>query len=260
MIRELREVFRYREMLFNTVRRELRARYKGSVLGFLWTFLNPLLTLLVYTLVFSAVLRVTVPQYSFGLYLFTGLLPWLFLSGSVQLSTSLIHNNANLIKKIHFPRLVLPLAMVATNLVNLLLSSLILVAALLIERVTFTWVLLYVPLLLAVLVVFVLGLSLLLSSLTVYFRDLEHIAGIVTMAWFYLTPIVYTTAMLPPEIHAWLRFNPMAPLFDALHDCILYARAPEPFGLGYAAAVSVVLLAAGFLVFGRLQRRFAEEL
>ena len=260
MIRELREVVRYREMLFNTVRRELRARYKGSVLGFLWTFLNPLLTLLVYTLVFSAVLRVSVPQYSFGLYLFTGLLPWLFLSGSVQLSTSLIHNNANLIKKIHFPRLVLPLAMVATNLVNLLLSSLILVAALLIERVTFSWFLLYVPLLLVVLVAFVLGLSLLLSSLTVYFRDLEHIAGIVTMAWFYLTPIVYTTAMLPPQLYAWLRFNPMTPLFEAIHDCVLYARAPEPLGLVYAAAVSAVLLAAGFLVFGRLQRRFAEEL
>jgi len=260
MFKDIRAVYLYREMLINTVRRELRSRYKGSVLGFLWTFINPLLNLVIYTLVFSVIMRAEVPKYSFSIYLFTGLLPWLFFSSSVQQSTALFHNNSNLIKKIYFPRLVLPVSLVTTNLVNLLLSSIILLLALLVERVVFSLAILYLPLLLLILTVFVLAVSLLLSSMTVYFRDLEHITSILTMAWFYLTPIVYTTEMVPARFYRLFSANPLMPLFTAFKDVILYAKAPDLAGLAYVSLIALLLLIIGYLVFDRLQKRFAEEL
>jgi len=257
---ELRDLPRYREMLFGIVRRELRGRYRGSLLGFLWTFLNPLLMLLVYTLVFSVVLRASVPQYSFSLYLFTGLLPWLFLSGSLLSSTTLVRSNANLIKKIRFPRLVLPIALVATNLANLLLSVPILAAGMLLERVPATWTMLYALPLLAVLSVFALGATMLLSALAVPFRDLEHILSIVVTAWFYLTPIVYTLDLVPEALRPWFALNPLAPLIAGFQDCLLYGRAPAWGGLLYACVAAGALLVAGYFTYDRLQRRFAEDL
>jgi ABC-2 type transport system permease protein len=260
MYKQIRELYLYREMLLNIVRRELRARYKGSILGFLWTFINPLMTLVIYTVVFSVIMRATVPKYSFGIYLFTGLLPWLFFSSSVQLSTSLIQSNSNLIKKIYFPRLILPVSLVATNMVNFLLSSLILVLALFIEKVQFSWSVAFVPILLIVLSMFTLGLSFLLSALTVFFRDIEHITSIFIMAWFYLTPIVYTSDLIPANLYRLFMINPLTPLLNAFQDCILYGKAPDVLGLAYASGFSLLLLTAGYLVFDGMQKRFAEEL
>lgn len=260
MFKDFAAVFAYREMLFNTVRRELRSRYKGSVLGFLWTFLNPLLSLVVYTLVFSIIMRAKIPQHSFSIYLFTGLLPWLYFANTIQQSTILMHNNSNLIKKIYFPRLVLPISLVATNLVNLLLSSIILLVALIIEGVSISWVLVYIPLLLLLLTFFILSITLLLSALTVYFRDIEHIMTIVTMAWFYVTPIVYAPNLYPSNVYRIFMINPLMPLITGFQDVLLYNTQPNTWGLAYVFLISDVLFIVGYFVFDKLQRRFAEEM
>lgn len=194
----LKELYAYREMIFSLVRKDLRTRYKGSVLGFLWTFVNPLLQLVVYTLVFSTIMRVNVDK--FYIYLFVALVPWIFFTSSIQGGATSILSGADLIKKIYFPRLVLPIAVTSAAFMNMVFSMLIVFIALIISGIGLSWHIVYLPVIMVLEYFFALGMAFIFSALNVYFRDLEHILGIVTMAWFYGTPIVYTIDMVPGAI------------------------------------------------------------
>lgn len=260
MLKDLRKIYDYKEMLKNNVRKELRARYKGSVLGFFWTFLNPLLQLVVYSVVFSTVMRVSVPNYSYTVFLFVGLIPWTFLSASVQQSTTIITANSNLIKKIYFPRVILPLTITVTNLVNMLLTFIIVFAALFISKSPISIWYVYLPLIIIVESVFILALTLFLSSMTVYFRDLEHITGIVLMAWMYLSPVIYPAEYIPSSVFNIFKLNPMFFIIESYRDVLMFNRQPETFGFLYVLLLSALLLVVGYVVFDRLQRRFAEEI
>ncbi|RDV81841.1 ABC transporter permease [Ammonifex thiophilus] len=258
MWRQMKELYLYREMLRNLVAKELRARYKGSVLGFFWTFLNPLLMLVVYSLVFSFVMRAQMQNYA--MFLFVGLLPWNYLANSlIQGTASLVHN-ASLVKKIYFPREVLPLSVVLANLVNYLLSLLILIPALLIFKVHLTAALAAFPLVLLVQTLLVIPLTLLVSVATVYFRDLEHIMGILTMAWFFLTPVIYPSEIIPPELKPLFNLNPAAPIIEAYQAVFFYGRWPDWASLGWLALGGSFFLVLGFRLFDRFQRRVAEEI
>lgn len=247
-------------MLKNNVRKELRARYKGSVLGFFWTFLNPLLQLVVYSIVFSTVMKVKVPNYSYTIFLFVGLVPWTFLQASVQQSTTIITTNSNLIKKIYFPRVILPLTVTLTNLVNMLLTFIIVFIALFVfgSHISIWYFLL--PLIIIMETLFILALTLFISSLTVYFRDLEHIIGIILMAWIYLTPVIYPSEYIPSSVYKLFRMNPMFSIIESYRDVLLFGRQPDMLGLLYVLMLSIILLIAGYMVFDKLQRRFAEEI
>ena len=181
-----KEIYAYREMIISLVRRELRGRYKGSVLGFLWTFVNPLLQLLVYTIVFSNIIRMGIEKYY--LFLFVALIPWIFFQSSLTSGSSCVLNQKDMVKKIYFPREVLPIAHVTTNFVNMLLSFIVIFIVLAFSGITPNFVaILYLPIIMIVEYILSLGIALIASSVTVYFRDLEHILGIVGMAWMYLT-------------------------------------------------------------------------
>lgn len=260
MLRDFIRVFEYREMLMNNIRKELRARYKGSVLGFFWTFLNPLLQLIVYSIVFSTIMRVKVPNYSYTLFLFVGLVPWTFLSSSVQQSTTIITANSNLIKKVYFPRIILPLTTTMTNLVNMLLTFVIVFIALIFFKSPFSVWYIYLPGIIIIETVFILAITFFLSSMTVYFRDLEHIVGILLMAWTYLTPVIYPSEYVPSSVFYLFKLNPMFPVIEAYRDIMMFNRQPEIYGLLYVLMLSVLLLVIGYYVFDRLQRRFAEEI
>lgn len=252
-----REIYAYREMYKNMVKRDLRTRYKASFFGFLWTFINPLLQLIVYSVVFSSIMRMNVPHYP--MFLFVVLLPWIFFANTTQEAANLIVSNSNIVKKVYFPREILPLASATAGLVNLGLSFLIALVALLLFHLPLTWSLIALPLVMGLEFIFTLGISLVISAVNVYFRDVEHIWGILMMAWFYLTPIVYPLNMAPEKYLKYLFLNPMVTLTEAYRDILYYGVFPYFPGLGAFAMLSVLVLIFGYLIFKRLSKGFAEQ-
>ena len=258
-MKHFREIYDYRQMIYSLVRKELRGRYKGSALGFLWTFINPLLQLLVYTFVFSIVMPNNIDK--FYLYLFVGLIPWLFFSGSLTGGAACIINQKDMVKKIYFPREVMPIAYVTSNFVNMLLCFVVIFGVVIVSGVGIRPVtLLYLPIIFAVEYIMCLGGAMLTSALTVYFRDLEYILGIVTMAWMYLTPVVYSIEMVPERLRPFMNLNPMTPVIVAYRDILYSKQIPEIGTLANGFILGVVVLVVGYVVFQKLQRGFAEEL
>lgn len=255
----IQEIFQYREMIVNLVHKDLRGRYKGSVLGFLWTFINPLFQLAVYTMVFSVILRAGIEKYY--LFLFVALIPWIFFSTSLSGGAGIILQEKNLVTKIYFPREVLPIAFVTSSFVNMLYSFVIALAAsvLLGDHLNFiAWC--YLPIIMVVEYLFALGCVLLASAVTVYFRDMEHILGIVVMAWQFLTPVMYSVDMVPAEWMPVFLLNPMTSLITAYRDVLYYGQIPSLETLARPFVISLAVLLLGELVFRKLQRGFAEEL
>lgn len=259
MIKHLKEIYAYRQMIFSLVRKELRGRYKGSVLGFLWTFINPLLQLMVYTFVFSIVLPNNIDK--FYLYLFVGLVPWLFFSGSMTGGAACIVNQKDMVKKIYFPREVMPISYVASGFVNMLFCFIVIFAVIIVSGVGVNPVaLLYLPVIMIVEFIMALGGAMLTSALTVYFRDLEYILGILTMAWMYFTPVVYSMEMVPDWIKPYFNLNPMTPVINAYRDILYYKQVPHLLTLVQGLVLGIIVLIIGSISFRKLQRGFAEEL
>jgi lipopolysaccharide transport system permease protein len=256
MMQSIREIYNYREMLRNLVKRDLRTRYKGSLLGFLWTFVNPLLQLVVFSAVFSTILRMNVDKYP--MFLFVALLPWLFFANSTQSGTALIMTYSNLVKKIYFPRELLPLATTTAGLINLALSFLIAFIALILFKIPLNISLVALPLIMLIEFIFTLGFVFILSALNVYFRDIEHLWANLVMAWFYLTPIVYPLDMVPAKYMSIFFINPFAVFITAYRDILYRGIFPNFTLLLNLSILSVLILCFGYLLFKRLERGFAE--
>lgn len=258
MVALIKEIYNYHQMLNSLILTDLRTRYKGSVLGFLWTFINPLLMLLVYTVVFSTIMRINLPHYA--MFMFVGLLPWIYFSTSIQNSAGVIIRQGSLVKKIYFPRLVLPLSTVGAALINYLLSLTIMIPALYLSDIPFTFSILYFPLILFVQTIITLGLSILVSSLNVFYRDLEHMLGILLMVLFYLTPVIYPENMIPEKYILGFELNPMKPIIEAYQSVFYYGNAPDLNSLMNVGIIGVGLFMLSVVVFQRQQKRFAEEI
>lgn len=254
-----RELWQYREMVISLVKRDLKSRYKDSVLGFLWMFLNPLLQLCVYTIVFSTIMRMGVDK--FYLFLFVALVPWLFFSTCLSGGTTVIYSQQDMVKKIYFPREVLPISFTLSQFVNMLLSFIVIFVVVFFSGVKINPVaLLYLPIIMIIEFILALGITFLTASLTVYFRDLEHILGIVSMAWMYLTPVVYPVDLVPERFLKLFYLNPMTSIVIAYRDILYYGRIPQLSTLLNATILGIVVLVLGKIVFAKLQRGFAEEL
>lgn len=255
----LKELYDYREMIKSLVKKELRARYKGSFLGFLWTFVNPLLQLLVYSIVFSVILRMGIENYS--MFLFVALVPWIFFSSSITSGSTVILQQQDLVKKIYFPREVLPIAYVTSCFINMLFSFVIIFSVLLIQdHGLYAPALLVLPVVMAVEYILTLGFTFLTCALTVYFRDLEHILSIVAMAWMYLTPVLYAKEMIPEQYRYLEQLNPMTSIITAYRDILFYKKIPHLHTLTAALLIGIISLVLGMAVFSRLKKGFAEEL
>ena len=254
-----KEIYLYRDMLYNMIKRELRGRYKGSALGFLWTFLNPLFQLVVYTLVFSVIMRAGIEDYY--LFLFVGLIPWIFFSTSMVGGANCIRSQKDMVNKIYFPREILPITHVTSQLINMLLSFVIVFGALFISgKGVDLKALSILPLIILAEYFFVLGLVLIISAVTVYLRDIEHVITIVVMAWQFLSPVMYDYSMVPAKYRMIFQFNPMAPIITAYRDVLYYQEIPELNTLLAVLALGLCLLFFGIMIFRNLQKRFAEEL
>lgn len=255
----IKELWEYREMIISLTKRDLRSRYKGSVLGFLWMFLNPLLQLGVYTIVFSTIMRMGVDK--FYLFMFVALVPWLFFSTCLSAGTTVIFSQQDMVKKIYFPRDVLPISFTVSQFINMLLSFIVIFVVVFISDVPINLIALcYLPLIMLIQFVLCLGITYLVSALSVYFRDLQHILGIVSMAWMYLTPVIYPVEMIPDSFVDLFYLNPMTSITIAYRDILYYARVPELGTLSNAVIMGIGILVVGKIVFSKLQRGFVEEL
>lgn len=255
----IKEIYAYRHMITSLVRKDLRGRYKGSVLGFMWTFINPLLQLMVYTIVFSIILKSNIDKYY--LFLFVALIPWLFFSTSLTGGAGCILGQQSMITKIYFPREVIPIAHVTSGFVNMILCFIVVSFVVLFSGVTINPVaLLYLPIIFMIEYILALGVTFFASSITVFFRDFEHILGIISMAWMYMTPIMYSADIVPDNLMPIFMLNPMTSIIIAYRDVLYYAKVPDMSTLLHAFGLGMVALIIGVVTFTKLKRQFAEEL
>lgn len=255
-----KELYQYREMIASMVKRELKGRYKGSVLGILWSFLNPLLQLVVYTIVFSYIMRSGIEDYY--LFLFVALIPWMFLSSSVTIGSPCVRAQKEMVNKIYFPREILPISVATSQFVNMLYAFVVVFAVLVISgKGVSIKALMYLPLIMLIEYLFVLGLTFFVSAITVYFRDLEYITGILVMAWQFLTPVMYSIDMVPEGVFRKIfELNPMTPIIINYREILYDKTLPTIRYMGIGGLYSILFLLVGFFVFRRMQKRFSEVL
>lgn len=253
-----KNLYAYRELLKSSVKKDVGGKYKNSFLGVLWSFVNPLLQILVYAIVFPLIMRNNQPHYT--LFLCSALIPWTFFSAAITRSSFTMIENGNIIKKVYFPREILPISVVTSEAVTFVISTIIIIAFAVFEGVGFSIYLLFYPLVLLVQYVLLIGISLIVSSITVFVRDLQHIIGVLMQLLFYATPIVYAASSIPENFSWILKFNPMTYMIDG-YRCMFYSHTmPDVKALLMVLALGVIVCIVGYMIFNKLQKRFAEEL
>ena len=261
-------LYKYRVLIQNLVSRELKARYRGTILGFLWSFFNPLLLMIVYTIVFGFIIPARFPglgesRLFYALFLFCGVLPWTWFASSSLESANVLMVQGNLIKKILFPVEILPIVVVTSNFVHFLfgLPILFLFALLMLKK--FTVYVLFFPVVILVQFVFSLGFSLIVSSLTFHFRDVKDILSNMLTLWFFCSPIIYPMTFETIQRNKWLRLmldlNPMTHIMQGYQNCLFFGEMIRWRRLGVTLLVSLVLFVIGYAIFDRLRDSFPEE-
>lgn len=263
------ELYKYRMLIQALVSRELKARYRGTILGFLWSFINPLLLLIVYTVVFGYILGPRMPEFGqdpklYALFLFCGLLPWqVWFSASSLESANVLLVQGNLIKKMLFPTEILPIVVVISNFIHFLFGLPILLMFVPILGKPFTPYLLFLPVVMIVQFVFTMGFCFLISALTVHFRDIKDILTNVLTFWFFTTPIIWPLTM--PQVQnskllsTLVQINPLTHIMWGYQSCVFYGELIHWRRLGVTLLASLVLLFVGYFIFDKLRDSFPEE-
>lgn len=259
MIARAQELVSYRSLVRNLVTKDLKVRYKNSVLGFVWSLLNPLLMMVIYTFVFTKLLKIARPN--FEVFILAALLPWNWCTRSLTLSANSLLDNAAIINKVYFPRLVLPVATVASEAVNFLLALPALFVLMAWFGVPFTAWVAYLPVLMVIQAILLAGLGLFLAALNVVFRDTGVILEVLLLAWFFLTPIFYDISDLAPEMASWMyRLNPMAAIVGEYRIILYFQQQPYIPGDLRTLATALLILGLGYAFFTTLNRRLGEHL
>jgi ABC-type polysaccharide/polyol phosphate export permease len=261
LIADIREIWQYRELLYMLVVRDLKARYKGSVLGVAWSFLQPLGMMAVLTFAFSVINRSDGTIKHFPVFALSGLLAWNFFSSSVVAGAASVVNNAPLVKKVYFPRLVLPVSAVMSSLINFLFALPIFFGVSLAFGHGLKWTLILLPFVVLIQIVFSIGISCLLATLNVFYRDTAFIVDLSMLALFFLTPIWYDIGNATnPAVALWVRrLNPMASLVNMYQD-VMYHGVPTSLDFILRTALTaIIFLVVGYLAFQRFSPRFGEE-
>ena len=251
-------LYKYRELIKTSVKKDIGGKYKHSFLGVLWSFINPLLQIAVYAIVFPLIMRNSIPNYT--VFMVCGLIPWTYFATVLNRASFTIVENGNIIKKVYFPREILPFSLVTSETVNFLISSLLILAFILVKGMGFSIYILFFPVVLLAQYVLLIGLSLILSSVTVYFRDLQHFIGVILQLLFYATPIVYSIETIPENYRWILKWNPMTYIIEGYRDIFYNQTTPNLKILGIIIGIGIFLTITGYLIFNKLQKRFAEEL
>lgn len=245
---------KYKNLLYELVIRDIKIRYRRSVLGLFWTVLNPILMMLIMTVVFSNIFRFEIEN--FPVYFFAANILFSFMTESTTNALHSITGNGNLIKKIYVPKYLFPMSNIFSSVINLLASFMAMLLVMLLTKVPFHLTLLFAPIILAYIIVFSLGLGMILSTIQVFFRDTAHIYGVLTMAWMYLTPIFYPESLLSEKLNYVLTFNPMVHFIRYMRDIVLYQSIPSFSQNLTCFSISGATLLIGVILFYRKQDKF----
>jgi len=254
---EFRELWAYRELFVVLTQRDIKVRYKQTVLGVIWALLQPVLTMVIFTAVFGGLAKIPSDGYPYAIFIFAALLPWTFFANAVSASSSSLINSSNMVSKVYFPRLVIPLSSIGGGLVDLAISTCVLFALMAWFGVGWSLHLLLTPVLLLSVIFTALGVGTLLSALTVAYRDFRFVVPFMIQIWMYATPVVYPVSLVPEKWQWVLFLNPMTGVIEAFRSAFL----DRPFDLpsiGVSFLISVLIFISGIAYFERVERRFAD--
>lgn len=253
-----KELYEYRQLLKSNVSKEIRGKYKGSFLGILWSFVNPLLMTLVYAIVFPFILKSTQPHYV--TFIVIAILPWTWFTSVISQGTNTIVVNGGIIKKVYFPREILPISIVSSGLINFLISCIIIAIFLICSGIGFSIYILFLPVIIIIQYILLLGIVFITSAIDVYVRDAEYIIAFLVSMLFYGTPILYSSDLFPAKFSWLLNLNPLTTIINSYRDIFYYQTMPNLKALGIVFIVSCLILVLGYMIFNKLKKGFAEEL
>lgn len=258
IVKYLQQLYRYRDLFWQLTIREIRARYKQSILGYFWAILVPLINLLVLSVVFSNLFKIPTGNIPYPIFLFVALVPWTFFTTSLSLATSSVLSNSSLITKVSLPREILPITAITARVLDLILASLILLLFLVIYGIDFKLTFLYIPLIFLVQLILMIGVSFFLSATNVFFRDIENVIGLLLMMWMYLTPIIYSPELIPNHLQLLFYANPMTAIINAYREVILFGTAPSWNVFAYSVLLSCLIFISGYFYFKQKSKYFAD--
>ena len=258
MSSDIRQLVHYRELLWSLVVRDIKVRYKQSALGIAWAIIQPLSATVLFALIFSRFVKIPTGGIPYPVFYYSALLPWTFLSASVSFGVPSLINNMNLVTKIYFPREILPIASVIACFVDFLIASVVFVGMMIFYRVPVGFSILLVPLIVAVQVLLTLGIVLVSSALSVFYRDIRFVVPVGLQLWMYATPVIYPVSAVPERFRAIYMLNPMAGIIGVYRTIVLSASFPEAKYLLVACLVSTGLFVLGYRYFKRAEMEFAD--
>ena len=253
----IKNLYNYRELLKSNVKKEIRGKYKGSFLGILWSFINPLLQVAVYAIVFPYIMRVKTDNYL--QYLIVGIIPWTFFTTVLNQGMITVRMNAGIIKKVYFPREILPISVALSGLVNFFISCIIIVLFCVLGGVGISWHIILLPVFAVIQFFLTLGVVMALSAINIYVKDTEYLVNFIVNMLFYATPILYPVTLFPQKIRWVLYANPLTELITAYRDIFMYHQLPALIPTLYLVCITIAVFFIGLLIFRKLEKGFAEE-
>jgi len=258
IINSLKTIYRYRDLLWMWTLREIKIRYKQSILGVAWAILQPLSLTVIFTVVLSYFARVPTEDIPYPIFAYSALLPWTLLSTSIGFAAPSLVNNMNLVTKIYFPKEILPLAALGAALVDFLISGVLFIGMMLFYRIPISKAIIWIPLLLIIQVALILGVSLLTSAINVFYRDIRFVVPLALQLWFYASPVIYPVSLVPERFRFIYMMNPMAGLINSYRQVILQGKPPIGSNLLLAGIISFCLCIVGYIHFKRVEPDFAD--
>jgi len=251
-------LWEYRELLFALVGRELKVRYKQTAIGVTWVLLQPLVTMLIFTVIFGQMAKMPSDGVWYPAFSFTALLPWTYFSQAITRSGGSLVSNANLVSKIYFPRLLLPLSTLVAPLVDLALSLVVLFGLLIYAGIPLTWKVITLPVFILVAMLTAMGVSLFVSATNVKYRDVGHAIPFVIQIWMFVSPVVYPVSLVPEQWRVLYGLNPMVGVIEGFRWALLGQAAPDPLMMAASSVVFVFVLIGGMVYFKKMERQFAD--
>jgi lipopolysaccharide transport system permease protein len=258
ILRDIIEIAHHREVLWNITLRELKVKYKQSILGMLWVILQPLSMMAIFTVIFSIFIKIPSDGILYPIFSFAGLLPWMFFSTATLSASSSIVSNINLVNKIYFPREIFPIASILAALFDFCIAGCIFMMMLIFYKIHLTLNILYIIPIILVEIAFILGFSLFVAAVNVYYRDIKYVMPLAIQLWMYASPVIYPVSMVPEHLRPFYMLNPMASIIDSYRNVLLLGAAPDWSYLGFAAVAALILLWLAYAFFKRIEMSFAD--
>jgi lipopolysaccharide transport system permease protein len=258
MIKFLKNILTYRELLFNITLRQIKVKYKQTVLGVLWAVLNPLSLTAIFTIIFSKFARIPSDNIPYPIFVYSALLPWTFFSTSLSFAINSLQDNKDLLTKVYFPREIFPISSILAAFVDFCIAAIIFVVLMFLFKVSLSLNALFIFPILLIQVIFTLGISLFFSAVNVYYRDIGYALPLAIQLLMYACPIIYPISIVPVKIEPLYMLNPMAPIIDGYRRVLIQAKPPEFYYLGISMVVSVSIFYFSYVYFKKMENTFAD--